>query len=378
MFSGAFGLAIGFGLQKTFGNLIAGMILLMDRSIKPGDDGRMDMMSASLGVVGIALFLATEHQSYSKALFFGCIATAASTFTHPIGGILATVNLGIAALLFSNRRLRWWHVALAAFPYLICVAGWSIYIAQAPDVFRAQFFSISGGRLSAWKQPVSAVVKEFQDRWASPFHLFDGFGAKNLKAFTFAVYAASVGWAILRWKKVRLNGFGLIFSVVLADLFVLCFAEGTKNGAYLIHSVPWLAALSALPIALYWRKGGAVIFTLFLIVQLVGSVYVISRFQYQREYSPAIAFLRKEGKPVDGVAELGFGLGFQPGLTDDHRLGYYTGKDPQLVVMDHNYDDYYHQYQRTDPEIYRYIHGKLSTSRVIFENPLYRIYLRGK
>lgn len=36
-FGGAFGLAIGFGLQKTFGNLIAGIILLMDKSIKPGD-----------------------------------------------------------------------------------------------------------------------------------------------------------------------------------------------------------------------------------------------------------------------------------------------------------------------------------------------------
>ncbi len=37
VFSGALGLAVGFGLQKTFGNLIAGIILLMDRSIKPGD-----------------------------------------------------------------------------------------------------------------------------------------------------------------------------------------------------------------------------------------------------------------------------------------------------------------------------------------------------
>jgi len=37
VFSGAFGLAVGFGLQKTFGNLIAGIILLADRSIKPGD-----------------------------------------------------------------------------------------------------------------------------------------------------------------------------------------------------------------------------------------------------------------------------------------------------------------------------------------------------
>lgn len=37
VFSGTLGLAIGFGLQKTFGNLISGIILLMDGSIKPGD-----------------------------------------------------------------------------------------------------------------------------------------------------------------------------------------------------------------------------------------------------------------------------------------------------------------------------------------------------
>ena len=37
VFSGAFGLAVGFGMQKTLGNLIAGLILLMDRSVKPGD-----------------------------------------------------------------------------------------------------------------------------------------------------------------------------------------------------------------------------------------------------------------------------------------------------------------------------------------------------
>lgn len=37
VFSGALGLAVGFGLQKTLGNLFAGIILLMDRSIKPGD-----------------------------------------------------------------------------------------------------------------------------------------------------------------------------------------------------------------------------------------------------------------------------------------------------------------------------------------------------
>lgn len=37
VFSGALGLGIGFGLQKVISNLISGVILLMDESIKPGD-----------------------------------------------------------------------------------------------------------------------------------------------------------------------------------------------------------------------------------------------------------------------------------------------------------------------------------------------------
>lgn len=37
VFSGAVGLGIGFGLQKVVSNLISGVILLLDRSVKPGD-----------------------------------------------------------------------------------------------------------------------------------------------------------------------------------------------------------------------------------------------------------------------------------------------------------------------------------------------------
>ena len=37
LFTGALGVGIGFGLQKPISNLISGLILLFDRSIKPGD-----------------------------------------------------------------------------------------------------------------------------------------------------------------------------------------------------------------------------------------------------------------------------------------------------------------------------------------------------
>jgi len=53
VFSGALGLAIGFGLQKTFGNLIAGMILLMDKSVKPGDVVAVGDTFGSINKIGV-------------------------------------------------------------------------------------------------------------------------------------------------------------------------------------------------------------------------------------------------------------------------------------------------------------------------------------
>lgn len=53
VFGGAIGVGLGFGLQKIFANLISGVILLLDKSIKPGDViavddyyGRVDSLGA--------------------------------------------------------------------------------------------------------------------------------------------------------------------------------------------------------------------------------------------------------------------------------------------------------------------------------------------
>ena len=49
VFSGAVGLGIGFGLQKVASNLVSGIIILLDRSIKPGDVIEVD---GSFGWIG--------------------------------------------------------------------------------------------------------------------------------------------------------------------------------------------------------------------------------------------------------------------------------------------------------------------------------------
>ncbi len=68
-FGGAFGLAIGFGLQKTFGNLISGILLLLDKSIKPGDvisvtDGAGNEAVGQIRKIGIrAISVITRDQT---------------------------------------------------------------------------------------------------------------------------------------------------------------------------------------------------------------------------------------------------------------------------------------------------------------------------
>lgn len=53
IFGGAVGLGIGFGLQKIFSNLVSGVILLLDRSIKPGDVITVDETYGRVSTLGM-------------------------------------------------------------------------------------------------------------------------------------------------------------------------------------------------------------------------------------------------------------------------------------------------------------------------------------
>jgi len=356
--------------------VVALALIALDYAFLRGSsEGRMDVMSAALGFLGIAIFVLEEERNYTRAIFFGACCAGASTLTHPIGGMVATAALGLTILWNAKGRFRWWHPLVAAVPYLFFFGAWGLYIAQAPDIFRRQLLTISGGRLSAWRAPLAAMASELTQRWAGPFGLTGPFGLRQIRVLVLVAYTIGFGWALLRFRSLTKSGLGLLCAVPLLEIVVLCFADSTKNAAYLVHVIPWLGACLAIPIARYWRRGGAVVFTAVLAVQIFGSAYLASRMEYQRVFQPAVSFIEQHGGHVTGEAQLGFGLGFgDTALIDDHRLGFYTGAKTPLFAMDRAYDIFMEGYRVTHPEIYSYLTAKLARSKLVFENAQYRIY----
>ena len=190
------------------------------------------------------------------------------------------------------------------------------------------------------------------------------------------VYAAGLVGAILRWKKLKQSGMALLLAVALMNLVLLCFADSTKSAAYLVHIVPWLAALSAILLVEYWRPAGALMFAGVIAIQVLGAGYIISQRQYQKEFLPVIRYVQDHGGKVTGDSQLGFGLGFtMTHLIDDHRFGYYSHEKPPLIAIDASYAGFIEQYRSTNPELYSFIQEKLARSRKVFSNSLFELYL---
>ena len=132
-----------------------------------------------------------------------------------------------------NYRSHAWHMAerfLYGYPLLL---------------------SMTGGRLGAWRMPLTAIGTEFVNRWAKPFGLVGPFGLRQARVIVLVAICCGLIWAVLRFKELTRQGFGLVVAVGLLDLVLLCFGDATKNAAYLIHVLPWLYVSLAILLVRY-------------------------------------------------------------------------------------------------------------------------------
>jgi small-conductance mechanosensitive channel len=99
--SGAIGLGLGFGLQKIVSNYVAGLILLLDKSIKPGDVIELDFGAGPVrGEVtelagrytAITLRAGTETLVPNEFL----ISTAVNNWSHTSNNVQVRLPVGVA------------------------------------------------------------------------------------------------------------------------------------------------------------------------------------------------------------------------------------------------------------------------------------------
>ncbi len=391
-FWGGIGIASCFAFTRrltehSWTAILACLILAADTNfIINGGTGRMDMMAAVCGFGGVTAYLILRERKFSWAVGLSHALVAAGVLCHP-NGIINFLVLCFMSLYLDRDRIRWVDVALAATPYVCGLALWGLYLSHDPQAFVAQFVGNAkpGERGLIFHAPVQALRLELEARYLTAYGFYTE-GLKRLRVLPLILYAAALIGSLLTHYIRRDRFLHLATMLVLVSCAGLLLVDGIKRSFYLPYVLPYLAVLSAIWINWLWdrqrtaRIAIGIAIAAVIIVQVGGAVSLISNKNRQRFFEPVIAFLRQNNsgrKTIDGPSELGFGLGYNPPLVDDYRLGFYSGKRPQFIVVDDNYRSFFDSLKDHDRPAYDYVRHLIDQDyKVVYQNGLYSIYER--
>ncbi|MGE5487987.1 MAG: ArnT family glycosyltransferase [bacterium] len=354
-----------------------------------GSSGRMDMMAAALNFCGIAAYLALRERNLHGAVLAGNACAAASGLTHPVSGILAFLCQAILLLYFDRGRPGARLIAIAALPYVAGAAAWGAYILKDPAAFAAQFSTNAtmSGRLNALHAPWMGVCNEITDRYAGGYGLLSRSvrvsGPSYLKSLMLLLYGAGLAGSLLNRKMRRNKGYRALLLMLAAVFLALSILDAQKAYYYLVHTIPFFAALAAWWLVTVvrgrriptWVPASAV--ASILLVQAAGVAYRAWQNPYANVYAPAMKFLRERAGADDvifGSASAAFALGFDSRLVDDVRLGFYTGRKPSFVILEEEYRQAIQDYALHQPDVYSFIRRRVTTEYVpVYEQADYTI-----
>lgn len=353
--------------------------------------GRFDMMCAALGSAGLAAYLALRERNLTWAILLGNCFVVASGMTHHLG-ILGLFGLIFLALYFDRQRLKWQHVLLALIPYVIAATAWSFYVFQNFDLFLAQFKgnATADNRLGSLVAPIAGLRREITERYLIGFglgpHSVGSSGPVKLKALILLAYVIAVVGALLIKDIRSKKGYKALLILGAIYFVVLTIWDGQKLTWYLIHIIPIYTGLLAVFVLWCWNRRivprwllAAGMFVFFGI-QVGGVLQRIRLDAYHKSFAPASDFVRKNAsgdQMIMGSAELGFGLGSFDHLIDDSRLGFYSGKKPDFIVLEEVYLTEIDSYKDRHPDIYQFIKSRLSNEyQKVYDQENYEIYAR--
>jgi len=369
---------------------LATALIAVDSSFIPiASSGRMDMMNAALGMSGLAAYLCLRQNHLRAAVLSAHSLVCASGLTHP-NGILYLASLVSLMVYFDRRRLSLRDWTSAALPYALGVSAWGLYIRQDPSLFFALFTANmqNGTRLSYLKAPWAGLWTEVVDRYLAHFGLArESNGLSRLKLLIPLAQAVGVA-GLLSSRHMRSRpGCRAVLLVSAVHFGLLALYDGQKLPYYLVHTVPLLDMVLAIWIASSWSSQSirrpllALLLTALFGVQILTSVQRISHNPYRTSYLPAVAFLKKNAgdkELIMGSAALDFEMGFNRNVLDDPRLGYYSGKTPQFIVVgDTDFGEYFRDFELQEPAVYTFIVSRLCNDyRPVYDHAGQKIYVR--
>ena len=388
--------AIAVIVQRLSGDRRAGALafalLAFDYTFINGASfGRMDVMCAALGLSALAVYLALRERHLKLAVLLSHSLTVLSGMTH-FNGILWLTALLFLTLYFDRARLTWQLAAIAAMPYLIGASAWSVYILQDPVSFWSQFTgnAATGGRLRGLAAPWQGFIREATGRYFTAFglgaHSAGHSATARLKVVILIVYLFGIIGAVSTRSIRRHRGCRALLLLTLLVFCIMALLDGQKLAWYLVHIIPFYAAILAVYLSHSFsdsrarRRLAFAAMTVLVTVQLGGITQRIRLNSFRESYQPAVSFLKQHAGPqslVMGSAELGFELGFDARLIDDPYLGCTSGKRADYIVVEEIYEDSFSGSQRERPAIYQHITRLLAHDyRLVYDHNFYRIYAR--
>jgi 4-amino-4-deoxy-L-arabinose transferase-like glycosyltransferase len=377
------------GLTESQGTaLFAVALMAADTSfVVAGAFGRCDMVAASFAAMGLASYIMLRERRLWLGILLGHTFAAASIFTHP-AGMLAAAALVWMPLYLDLPRLRIPYVFLAGVPYLVGAGCWGLYILQAPDVFREQMATNAANRFYGITQPWLGFFYEIRGRYLEELGLgHTDHGIARLKLILFAAYFLGpllvAATPALRTRR----GIRALLFLAVSNFVIFGVFEGTKQAFYMVHLVPVQIALLAIWIADRWRDAPRWRFAVAAGLAVVIGLHLmrITSFNMKdrmdREYVPVTRFLKQSTSPnqmVMGPCELAFALGFDSNLVDDQWLGRFSGKSPDVIVVDDRYREMFEKMKIRRPEAYGHVTHLLdSVYTKRYDQGGYQVYVRG-
>ena len=326
--------------------------------------GRMDMMCAALGFLAMALYLHFRERNFAVAVWSSNIAAAAAALTHA-NGALAFLSLVVLACCLDRGRLSPKWIIAAAVPYLVFGGAYFLYVSQDTWVFLSQLRAqtrIPHRFVLSWN-PVTQISTEIAGRYDATFGLHASFPG-SLQAFPFYSFLAAAV-LLAAAGELRRDRSVWILGILTFSAFYLVSAL-QSSWYYLIFVTPFFSAVVAFALRWLWRRGAAFRWAVAAYalaapaIQVAATIPRILNNPIEHRYNPAMRFVqahRCKNDSVMGSGEIGFWFGFgDPKLDDDSRLGFFSHRRPEYIILDSQYRDYWFAwFAAVEPATYEYI-----------------------